>query len=427
MGHAMISLLLVNCWSLLVLLALPCLYLVACFHSPTQAQLHGRWRKFLHFCWQCFRHPQNRGRWLFFCSSAGEYEQAVPLLARLKGRRAEKIVVFFSHSGYRFAALRREKAYCLLAPPDLLWLWWLFFRVCRPRAVIVVRHELWPAFLYAARGWSKLYLVNASFPHLRYRWLKGWLLAFFSKIFVVDELDRITAQHSFYVPPARLVVTGDSKYDRAAQRVGAGALHDEAFSLLQRHAMRRRLLIGSAWEDEVSAVLNAYRPHCERWQVLIAPHEPHAQMVEWIETMCFQRKFSVRRYTQLSLPFADADVVIIDTLGCLTELYALAELALVGGGLRGKVHNVLEPVFHGLPTAMGKNFTNSSEAKLLFDAGWLTVVDADSLAGWWQTQTPKSEDRARRARQLAFVHELCGATEATCAALEADGTQAKET
>lgn len=420
MGHAMIRLLLVNCWSLSVLLALPCLYLVACFHSPTKVQLRGRWRKFLHFGWQCLRHPQTRGGWVFFCSSAGEYEQAVPLLARLKGRREAKIVIFFSHSGYRFAALRQEQAYCLLAPPDLLWSWWLFFCACRPRAVIVVRHELWPAFLYAARCWSKLYLVNASFPHLRYRGLKGWLLAFFSKILVVDELDRITAQHSLYVPRTRLVVTGDSKYDRAAQRVAECALHDAAFSLLQRHAPRQQLLIGSAWEEEVSAVLNAYRPHRHRWQVLIAPHEPHAQMVAWIETRCFQQKFSVRRYTQLSLLFADADVVIIDTLGRLTELYALAELALVGGGLRGKVHNVLEPVFHGLPTAMGKNFTDSSEAKLLFDAGWITAVDADSLAGWWQTQTPKSEDRERCERQLAFVHKLCGATETICAVLEAD-------
>ena len=415
----MLRLLLVNCWSLLVLLCLPFLYALSFFHSTTKKQLQGRWYNFLHCCWQCFRHKKSKVSWLFFCSSAGEYEQAVPLLSRLSGKREDKMVIFFSHSGYRFAALRREQACCLLAPPDLLWLWWLFFAICRPQAVIVVRHELWPAFLAAACCWSKLYLVDASFPHIRYRWLKGWLLGFFSKIFVVDELDRVTAQHSFYVQ--RMFVAGDSKYDRVAQRVAARALHDKAFLLLQGQVTRRRLLIGSAWEEEISAVFSAYRARRDRWQVLIAPHEPHTQMVEWIENRCRRQKFRVRRYTQLSLPYVNADVIIIDTIGCLTELYGLADLALVGGGMQGKVHNVLEPVFHGLPTAMGKNFTNSSEAKLLFGAGWLTVVAADSIAAWWQAQANQSEDHDRREQQLAFVHELCGATAVICAELEMDG------
>ena len=421
MGQGVLRLLLVNCWSLLVLLCLPCLYGWSLFHPPTKKQLLGRWRNFLLFMWQCLRGRHSTGGWLFFCSSAGEYEQAVPLLERLEGKRGQKILLFFSHSGYRFAKLRKEQAHCLLAPPDLVWLWWLFFAACQPCGVIVVRHELWPAFLCAARSRSKLYLIDASFPRIRQRWLKGWLLSFFDKIFVVDEMDRVTAQHSFAVPQQCLLVAGDSKYDRVAQRVATQALNDEAFSLLQGHAPRRRLLIGSAWEEEVSTVLNAYRPRRNQWQVLIAPHEPHEQMVSWITQLCRQHKFSVRRYTQLSLPFANADVVIIDVLGCLTELYSLADIALVGGGMKDKVHNVLEPVFHGLPTAMGKHFTNSSEAKLLFDAGWLTVVDADNIAAWWQTQAKSSKDQQRHKQQLAFVHELCGATENIAAALEAEG------
>ncbi len=416
----MFRLLVVNCWSLLVLLCLPFLYALALFHFPTKKYLQGRWRNFLYFCWQCWCHQKNTGGWLFFCSSAGEYEQAVPLLDKLQGKRQDKTLLFFSPSGYRFAQLRREPARCLLAPPDLFWLWWLCFAACRPRAVIVIRHELWPAFLAAARCWSTLYLVDASFPHRRYRHLRGWLLGFFHKIFVVAELDRVTAQHSFSVPQARLLVAGDSKYDRAAQRVAEEKLNDTAFLLLQEHAPRQRLLIGSAWEAEINAVLAAYRSCRDRWQVLIAPHTPQAQMVSWIESLCQQQKFSVRRYTQLSLPFANADVIIIDTLGCLTELYALADLALVGGGMQGKVHNVLEPVFHGLPTAMGKNFTNSSEAKLLHDAGWVAVVDADSITAWWQAHAAKHIDRARREQQLAFVQALCGATAAICAVLETD-------
>ena len=414
----MLRLVLVNCWSLLVLSVYPSLCLAAFFSPTIKRQLHGRLRNFLFFCGQIIRRQKKTGGWIFLCSSAGEYEQAVPVLDKLAGKREDRLILFFSPSGYRFAALRHEQAHCLLAPPDLLWLWWLLFVLWRPRGVVVVRHELWPAFLCAASRCSKLYLIAASFPHLRQRWLKGWLLGFFGKIFVVNELDRVAALHSLRVPQQRLVVAGDSKYDRAAQRVAAQELNDTAFLLLQEHGKRRRLLIGSAWQEEIMTVLDAYRKQRTRWQVLIAPHEPHAAMLDWIKKLCRQKKLRVRLYTQLSLPYVDADVIIIDTMGCLTELYGLAHLALVGGGMRDKVHNVLEPVFHGIPTAMGKYFANSSEARLLFDAGWLTVVDDDNLATWWHSQANKSRDHEHRERQLAFVHELCGATEVICAALD---------
>ena len=355
------------------------------------------------------------GGWLFFCSSAGEYEQAVPLLESL-GNREAGVVIFFSRSGLDFARLRGERAHCMLSIPDLVWLWWLFFVLYRPRGVVVVRHELWPAFLYIAGWWGRLYLVNASFPHVRHRWLRGGLLGFFDKIFVVSEADKVVAQGALGVPKGKMMVVGDSKYDRVMQRVGRHKVSDIKFSLLREHGKRRRLLIGSAWGEEVMAVLDVYRQWRGKWQVVIAPHEPHAAMVAWIEELCWQRKFSVRRYGQLSLAFIDVDVIIIDTVGYLTELYGLAELALVGGGMRGKVHNVLEPVFHGVPTAMGKYYTNSREAELLLKEGWLTVVDEHSVGVWWHERA--EVDRTWRARQLAFVRKLCGATEVIRAELE---------
>ena len=354
------------------------------------------------------------GGWLFFCSSAGEYEQAVPLLEGL-GNREAGVVIFFSRSGLDFARLRGERANCLLSVPDLVWVWWLFFILYRPRGVVVVRHELWPAFLYVASWWGRLYLVNASFPHARYRWLRSWLLGFFEQIFVVSEADKVVAQQALGVPESKMVVVGDSKYDRVMQRVGRQEIGGVKFALLREHGKRRRLLLGSAWSEEVVAVLDVYRQWRSGWQVVIAPHEPSAAMVAWIEELCWQKKFSVRRYGQLSLPFVDVDVVIIDMVGYLTELYSLAELALVGGGMRGKVHNVLEPVFHGVPTAMGRYYTNSREAELLLKEGWLTVVDEHSVGVWWREQA--GVGRQWRERQLAFVRGLCGATEVICAEL----------
>lgn len=409
------QLLLLNCWSLFVLLALPLLGITVCLHKKLTIQLGKRIGNFLHYCWQVVWQKHKQPTCVFFCSSAGEYEQAVPLLQNLRVARAKMLIVFFSNSGYSFAALKKETAHCLLSPPDLLWLWWIFFSLCRPRAVIVVRHELWPAFLYAAKRWSKLHLVNAAFTHTRHKHLRRYLLSFFDKIFTVTAEDAHIAQQHFHLPATRINVVGDSKYDRAAQRVAAQALHDAPFLLLQQHRPRQRLIIGSAWQPEIAAVLNVYPTRRQHWQVIIAPHTPHTTMVSWITQLCQQKNFSTQRYRELSPQSVTADIIVIDSIGFLTELYALADLALVGGGMRDKVHNVLEPVFHGIPTATGKNFNNSSEAKLLVKAGWLTVIDANNIDTWWQ---PPPNPTAHAAQQLAFVQDLCGATAKICTALE---------
>ena len=335
--------------------------------------------------------------------------------------RAQMVIVFFSQSGYRYARLKGEPALCLCSPPDIIWLWQIFFAYLRPHTTIVVRHELWPAFLTVARHKSRLYLIDATFsPRIAF-WQK-FLLHFFHRIFVVSALDRAALEATGY-PVAHVTVSGDSKYDRVRQRVEASTNVDPAFLLLSAPARRKRLIIGSAWHREIKVVLDAYDQlgtERVRWQLLIAPHEPDTEMLGWITDLCLAQNLSRCRYTQLEHQPDAYDVVIIDTLGCLTELYGVADLAVVGGGMEKKVHNVLEPAFHGVPVATGKNFTTSHEAKLLVAARLLTVIDANNILSWWQRENHP------RAKLRSFVQNLCGATETICSILESTPISLRE-
>ena len=110
---------------------------------------------------------------LFFCSSAGEYEQALPIMEKAEANLdCFIIIIFVSQSGLDFAKARNENRYFALSPFDNRAHWQKIFTTLNPNSTIVIRHELWPAFLEVASCHGKLILANTSI-HCKAR--KQWI------------------------------------------------------------------------------------------------------------------------------------------------------------------------------------------------------------------------------------------------------------
>jgi len=102
---------------------------------------------------------------------------------------------------------------------------------------------------------------------------------------------------------------------------------------------------------------------------------------------------------------AEADVVIVDRVGVLGDLYALADVAFVGGGFHAAgLHSVLEPAAFGAPVVFGPRYANSREAGLLLAAGAAASVgDAPSLEvvlGHWLEETTARRTAGDAAREV---------------------------
>ena len=113
--------------------------------------------------------------------------------------------------------------------------------------------------------------------------------------------------------------------------------------------------------------------------MIVAPHEPTAAHLQPIERWCERESLSCAR---LGSADADvADVVVVDRVGVLGDLYALASVAFVGGGFHAAgLHSVLEPAAFGSPIVFGPRHANSREAGLLIEArAAATASDATSL------------------------------------------------
>jgi 3-deoxy-D-manno-octulosonic-acid transferase len=114
----------------------------------------------------------------------------------------------------------------------------------------------------------------------------------------------------------------------------------------------------------------------------------------------------------------DANVIVVDRVGVLGDLYAHAHVAFVGGGFhRAGLHSAIEPAAFGAPVLFGPGHHMSREAGLLLAAGGArAVVSAEdlhsALAAWMGTDTSCATQRARAGNAArTVVQQELGATE----------------
>lgn len=363
---------------------------------------------------------------VFYCSSAGEYEQAKPLIDRLKQNKGVEItVLFFSESGMRFARKRSENITFLKTPPDTLWHWKQVFKALRPDVIVIVRHELWPAFLAIGSRLCPIYVINASeSPSVHQSKLaqaiKAFLFHFVNRIKVVSYKDAQFLSATLGIEKARIEVTGDTKFDRVIERVEASRNEAESIKLRweKLFGAKKRLIVGSAWHEDVQVALKGYQDLWREgllgdWQLVIAPHDTSPRVLKWIDRQCSEFDFPSMRSSELGVTLSshltNLPIVVVDQMGILAELYELCDLAFVGGGMHHKVHNVLEPASRGLYLTHGPLYKNSQEACQFVDNGLVEPVQNEiEFREWWRRHLSQATPYKDI---LEFVSKNCGASD----------------
>jgi 3-deoxy-D-manno-octulosonic-acid transferase len=117
---------------------------------------------------------------------------------------------------------------------------------------------------------------------------------------------------------------------------------------------------------------------------------------------------------------ADADLVVVDRVGVLAELYTTGDLAWVGGGFHGAgLHSVLEPAAAGVPMVFGPRHRSAPAAGELLARGGARVVthaeDAAATLGAWLADREALASAGAAGRDYIRGHR--GAAERTAAFL----------
>jgi 3-deoxy-D-manno-octulosonic-acid transferase len=224
----------------------------------------------------------------------------------------------------------------------------------------------------------------------------------------------------------RVQVSGNLKFD--VRTVSGSPFQEDLRRVLGKDSMV--IVCGSTAEGEEELLLKAFqevlRQHPSAVMVL-APRHPErfdkvANLVS-AKGIPLTRRSSLAATSGLAAGSLSGGVFLLDSVGELASVYALAGVAFVGGSLLAGVggHNILEPAQHGVPVLVGPYTANFREIVSIFERGeGIKVVTADNLSGELLRLLADGEERRKlgeRARQLFL--DNTGATDRTLQALQA--------
>ena len=242
----------------------------------------------------------------------------------------------------------------------------------RPKLFVMMETEIWPNLLRVCRRRGvKTVLINGRISprsYRRYRLIKP----FFSR--VLADVDRFCVQSEesarrlidLGADPARVTVTGSLKFD--SLKLPAPAAHgkprERVLRFFRLSPSRTVVVAGSTMRGEESAVLDAFRrvkALAPSALCVLAPRHP--ERFDEAERLARGSGFVVTRKSELPIDAEPrADVVVLDSIGELAQLYQVATAVFVGGSLVDHGgHNILEPAIFGKPIVFGPHMQNFKE------------------------------------------------------------------
>ena len=308
--------------------------------------------------------------------SVGEGLQARPVLQLARRERPELQLAytFFSPSAAAFAR-GLDVDFADYLPFDTVGDSVAALDALAPRALVFSKLDVWPSLArVAANRGVRLGLVSATLAEgsSRRRGMAARLLSdAYARLDSVGAIDQRDAERlvELGVRRDRIAVTGDTRYDQVWARV-RGVDRTSGF-VATLASGRPTLVAGSTWPADERPLLAAWtrvRAAVPDARLIVAPHEPTESHLTPIERWAAEARVRSARLGSDDAP--NADVVIVDRVGVLGDLYALASAAYVGGGFHAAgLHSVLEPAAFGVPVLFGPRFANSRDAELLVSAG----------------------------------------------------------
>ena len=354
------------CYNLIVLFAAFLLKIIAIFNKKIKLFVDGRKNVFEVLSNKIKQ--TDKTIW-FHAASLGEYEQGLPVIEKIKIKfpHHKIVLTFFSPSGFEVRKNNKLADVTVYLPLDSIANARKFVEIINPEMVFFIKYEFWPNYLNELKTRNiKTYLISGIFRENQafFKWYGGFYrnaLQTFEYFFVQNESSKKLLQSIGF---NNVAVSGDTRFDRVA----AILENDNHLDFIEEFKNNKiTIVIGSSWPKDESLLVN-FINQSKDVKFIIAPHNIKATQNLHLKSQI--SKSTVLFSEKANKKLADFDVFIIDTIGILTKIYSIADIAYVGGGFGNPgVHNILEPATFGVPIVIGANYSHFAEAIALVNLG----------------------------------------------------------
>lgn len=346
-------------------------------------------------------------------ASVGEMTSVVPLIKAIKVSMPQRkvLVSSFTATGYRTGQQTAGADAVIFLPLDLRSIVRRALRRFQPCLLIVVETEIWPNLLRETyrRGIPTILLsgrlsARSMHRYLRFRFFFSEVLGCFSAIGMQSNQDAERIQ-TLGAADAKVSVVGSLKFAADGTRMRE---HASPSLLLCRD--KQWLVAGSTHRGEEEILLQALailRAQYPELSMILAPRHP--ERFAEVEKLLTRSRFSFARRSQIDQEKSfDKDILLLDSVGELSDVFVLGDIAFVGGSLvDAGGHNVLEPARWHKPVLFGPFMANfKGIAEQLKRAGAAIEVagceDLSAALGALLGDAERSRRMGERAAQVAL-------------------------
>ena len=242
-------------------------------------------------------------------------------------------------------------------------------------AAFFIKYEFWFNYMRALKkaGIPLFYISLILKPDsFFFRWYGLWFRKQLRNVTHFFVQDDTTAGLLKSQGMDNVTVCGDTRFDRVA----AIAEQVRPFPDIERFIGGRKCVIaGSTWPPDEKLLQTVFPQLPDDYCLIIAPHDIAESHVNQIKTMfpealCYtEQRFDCQK-----------SVLIVNTIGILSQLYQYARFVYIGGGFGVNIHNIQEPVTFGCPVVFGPKYQDFKEAvDLVAMQGAFSIQDAAGL------------------------------------------------
>lgn len=315
-------------------------------------------------------------------ASLGEFEQARPLIERIRRERPhEKIVLsFFSPSGYEVRKNYNKVDAVVYLPFDTPGNARRFIDAANPRMAIFVKYEFWGNYLSNLhRRGIPVYIISAIFrpSQIFFRPYGGMMrniLKCFNHLYVQDSNSKKLLSE---IGINNTTVAGDTRFDRVSD-IMKNPAPIRAIYLFNYSRRGADVIFGSSWPSDEEKYVKWLNNNPDV-HFIIAPHEFDDKRLKQLRESIDGNVMYLSEWEKLFTPPDDGSCglpnpegirgIIVDSFGKLSTLYRYSKIAYIGGGFGTGIHNINEAAVYGIPVLFGPNFSKFKEARDLIELG----------------------------------------------------------